>query len=509
MPRPIFTLQAVKVNAGNEFEPLLQLTNVFVILASTTAREDGLLGKRAYKSSSPTGTCTPQNLTGESASISALLSAPFRCRDCSRRATVVATGKRAPTRGLSAATRFFHFMPNTSATHSSLETFSYRFIVGILYAVYWHTLCIKQAAALASLRRFSRPQDQVFNETDANSLFSASSESSSPKSMAFFTTISGEEPRRKIRRKSSPPTMTVTSAPAAAPASSNATPVIMTIPIPSTATPTPLLTASKTVQPRRTQPSRQPPPPTRARAAVAQRDSASRAGSAHIVNDDAPLAIPPTRTGTGQGFSSLNKESAVKEELALRKEALFIIDQAEKMRAISHERGKRSGMTKRGGKRNGKVDDVEHAHDKGSMGDGKSVTRNHDYSDDDNWDSFEGSSEGRQGRPALDSRMSLTSQTAKVPPALPPPRPFEVEFEEIQEYYRKRAEESRTFRSRERPFSERHSPVVSIATNGKDAMPRDETERGYYQGPSGLTEEMEANASGFVHNVRVSLITRP
>lgn len=365
----------------------------------------------------------------------------------------------------------------------------------------------QQSVVLVSLRRFSRPQDQVFNETDANSFFSASLESSSPKSIACFTTISGEEPRRKIRRKSSPPT--IASAPAAAPASSNATPVIMTIPIPPTATPTPLSTASKTVQPRRTQPSRQPPPPTRARAAVAQRDSASRAGSAHIVNDDAPLAIPPTRTGTGQGFNSLNKESAVKEELALRKEALFIIDQAEKMRAVSHERGKRSGMTKRGAKRNGKVDDVGHAHDKESMEDGKSVTRNHDYSDDDNWDNFEGSSEGRQGRPALDSRISSTSQIAKVPPALPPPRPFEVEFEEIQEYYRKRAEESRRFRSRERPFSERRSPVVSIATNGKDAMPRDETERGYYQGLSGLTEEMEANASGFVHNVRVSLITRP
>lgn len=363
----------------------------------------------------------------------------------------------------------------------------------------------QQSVVLVSFRRFSRPQDQVFNETDANSFFSASLESSSPKSIACFTTISGEEPRRKIRRKSSPPT--ITSAPAAAPASSNATPVIMTIPIPPTATPTLLSTASKTVQPRRTQPSRQPPPPTRARAAVAQRDSASRAGSAHIVNDDAPLAIPPTRTGTGQGFNSLNKESAVKEELALRKEALFIIDQAEKMRAVSHERGKRSGMTKRGAKRNGKVDDVGHAHDKESMEDGKSVTN--DYSDDDNWDNFEGSSEGRQGRPALDSRISSTSQIAKVPPALPPPRPFEVEFEEIQEYYRKRAEESRRFRSRERPFSERRSPVVSIATNGKDAMPRDETERGYYQGLSGLTEEMEANASGFVHNVRVSLITRP
>lgn len=482
---------------------------MFFTLASTTAREDGLLGKRAYKSSSPTGTCTPQNITGESASISALLSAPFGCRDCSRRATLVAAGKRATTGRLSAAMRFFHFMPNTSAIYSNLENFSYRFIAEILHAVYWHTLCLNNLPLLHLFDVFLAPQDQVFSETDANSLFSASSESSSPKSIACFTTISGEEPRRKIRRKSSPPTMTVTSAPTAAPASSNATPVIMTIPIPSTATPTPLPTASKTVQPRRTQPSRQPAPPTRARAAVAQRDSASRAGSAHIVNDDAPLAIPPTRTGTGQGFSSLNKESAVKEELALRKEALFIIDQAEKMRAISHERGKRSGMTKRGGKRNGKLDDVGHVHDKESMGDGKSVTRNHDYSDDDNWDSFEGSSEGRQGRPALDSRMSLTSQTAKVPPALPPPWPFEVEFEEIQEYYRKRAEESRTFRSRERPFSERHSPVVSVATNGKDAMPRDETERGYYQGLSGLTEEMEANASGFVHNVRVSLITRP
>lgn len=158
MPRPIFTLQAVKVNAGNEFEPLLQLTNVFVILASTTAREDGLLGKRAYKSSSPTGTCTPQNLTGESASISALLSAPFSCRDCSRRATVVATGKRAPTRGLSAATRFFHFMPNTSATHSSLEIFSYRFIVGILYAVYWHTLCLNKLPLLHLFDVFLAPK---------------------------------------------------------------------------------------------------------------------------------------------------------------------------------------------------------------------------------------------------------------------------------------------------------------------------------------------------------------
>lgn len=102
---------------------------MFVTLASTTAREDGLLGKRAYKSSSPTGTCTPQNLTGESASISALLSAPFSCRDCSSRATVVAVGKWAPTKRLSGATRFFPFMPNTSAIHSSLEIFSYRLLL--------------------------------------------------------------------------------------------------------------------------------------------------------------------------------------------------------------------------------------------------------------------------------------------------------------------------------------------------------------------------------------------
>lgn len=321
--------------------------------------------------------------------------------------------------------------------------------------------------------------------------------------MAFFTTLSGEEPRRKVRRKSSPPTTAVTSTPAATP--SDTTRVIMTIPIPSTTTPTALPTASKTVQSRRTQPSRQPPPPTRARAVVAQRDSTSRAGSAHIVNDDAPLAVPPIRIGSGQGFNSHNKESAAKEELALRKEALFIIDQAEKMRATSYERGKRSGVTKRGGRRNGKADEVGIARDKESLGDRKSFIRNHDYSDDDNWDSLEGSSEGRQERPALGSRLS--SQTAKAPPALPPPRPFEVEFEEVQEYYRQKAEASRTSRLRERPLSERHSPVVVIATNGQDAMPRDETERGYYQGLSGLTEEMEANASGFVHNVRVSLIS--
>ncbi|OXG45611.1 hypothetical protein C359_00297 [Cryptococcus neoformans Bt120] len=324
-------------------------------------------------------------------------------------------------------------------------------------------------------------------------------ESSSPKSMVYFTTISGEEPRRKVRRKSSPPTTAVTSTPAAT--SSNTTPVIMTIPIPSsTTTPTALPIAPKTAQSRRTQPSRQPPPPTRARAVVAQRDSASRAGSAHIVNDDAPLAVPPIRIGSGQGFNSHNKESAAKEELALRKEALFIIDQAEKMQATSYERGKRSGVNRRGGKRNGKADDVGNAHDKESVGDGNGFARNHDYSDDDNWASFEGPLEGG---PTLGSRLS--SQTAKAPPALPPPRPFEVEFEEVQEYYRQKAEVSRTSRLRERPWNERHSPAIVIATNRKDVMPRDETEREYYQGLSGLTEEMEANASGFVHNVRANV----
>lgn len=391
-------------------------------------------------------------------------------------------------------------MPKTSAIYSSFEVFYYRFTAGILYAVYWRILS-QQSAALTSLRRSSRPQAQFFIEINANLVFPQLLESSSPKSMVYFTTISGEEPRRKVRRKSSPPTTAVTSTPAAT--SSNTTPVIMTIPIPSsTTTPTALPIAPKTAQSRRTQPSRQPPPPTRARAVVAQRDSASRAGSAHIVNDDAPLAVPPIRIGSGQGFNSHNKESAAKEELALRKEALFIIDQAEKMRATSYERGKRSGVSRRGGKRNGKADDVGNAHDKESVGDGNGFERNHDYSDVDNWDSFEGPLERR---PTLGSRLS--SQTAKAPPALPPPRPFEVEFEEVQEYYRQKAEVSRTSRLRERPWNERHSPAIVIATNGKDVMPRDETEREYYQGLSGLTEEMEANASGFVHNVRVSLIT--
>lgn len=65
------------------------------------------------------------------------------------------------------------------------------------------------------------------------------------------------------------------------------------------------------------------------------------------------------------------------------------------MWVISYERGKRSGVIKRGGRWNGKVDEVGIVCDKEFFGDRKSFIRNYDYLDDDNWDSLEGLLEGR------------------------------------------------------------------------------------------------------------------
>ncbi|TYJ53223.1 hypothetical protein B9479_006146 [Cryptococcus floricola] len=284
-----------------------------------------------------------------------------------------------------------------------------------------------------------------------------------------------------------PPTPTVSITPIATP-STAATPITApsapmitsTAPTPVDVT-TPNVTApglvAKAAAVRRTQPARQPLPAARVRAQlVRDREVVSRAGSAHVVDDDAPLAVPPARAGLADGSHASPRELALREELALFQEAMLMIDEAEKNREMSYEpeRGSRTG---RGGN-DGDVDGTD--------------------SDDDDWDSDVGPSRRRRKRQPYSSGKASLATTSS--------RPFEEEWDNIQTYYRHRSAEARAVEAREPPdLSRSREPVVVVATNPRETFPKDRVEKGYQNGMSGMTEDMEADAQGFVTNVRSNL----
>ncbi|ODN82973.1 hypothetical protein, variant [Cryptococcus amylolentus CBS 6039] len=323
--------------------------------------------------------------------------------------------------------------------------------------------------------------------------------------------------RSKVRRKESPPPVApppvvVTSAPIAIAALTPAAPPTPTVSITPIATPstaatpitapsapmitstaptpvdatTPNVTAppghvAKAAAVRRTQPARQPLPAARVRAQLTRdREAVSRAGSAHVVDDDAPLAVPPARAGLADGAHASPRELALREEMALFQEAMLMIDEAEKNREMSYE-PERGSRTRRGG-RDGDVDGTE--------------------SDDDDWDSDVGTSRGHSRR----RRKRRPHSSGKASPARASSRSFEEQWDNIQTYYRHKSAEARAVEAREPPdLSRSREPVVVVATNPRETFPKDRVEKGYVNGLSGMTEDMEADAEGFVTNVRSNL----
>ncbi|WVQ70717.1 hypothetical protein IAR50_000239 [Cryptococcus sp. DSM 104548] len=331
-----------------------------------------------------------------------------------------------------------------------------------------------------------------------------------PSEAPVSTSVDTDAHRSKVRRKESPAPVTITPAPIAIASPTPAaptTPVVSATAIttpstaatPITAPPAPILTSTaptptenatpnptappplaKGTAARRTQPSRQPLPAARVRAQIARdREVVSRAGSAHVVDDDSPLAVPPPRAGLADGsYAASPRELALKEEMVLFQEALLMIDEAEKHREMSYEpeRGSKNGRG-RGG-RNRDLDGTE--------------------SDEDDWDSDVGPSRRRRKRPGHSS--------GKVPPASHSSRSFEEQWDSIQTYYRHKSAEARAVEAREPPdLSRTREPVVVVATNPREAFPKDRVEKGYQNGMSGVTAEMEADAQGFIANVRSNL----
>ncbi|WVO17374.1 hypothetical protein L204_105066 [Cryptococcus depauperatus] len=307
-----------------------------------------------------------------------------------------------------------------------------------------------------------------------------------------------DEHRPKQRRKTTP-TVEATSAPTAPSTSSSTTSA-------SISTTTTAVNASTPVSksaPRRTQPTRQPtllPGPSTSgpsavvRTRLATRDIMSHTGLAHVVDNDTPLAVPP-RLGMGEGKYTNFKESALREEQALRKEAMYMIDEAKRKRALGPIRDRGIGIgigrirdrTRKNWNLEVAPDDEEESFDR------RTKSREDLYSEDE-WDSDVGPS-SRKARP-----------TIKAPPIPPPTKLFEEEFEEIQNWYRRKAADHRASLARRPPdLSKLRDPVVVVATHGKETFPRDRTERGYHKGLSGLNEDMEADAQGFVQNVRANL----
>ncbi|KAK8850491.1 hypothetical protein IAR55_004409 [Kwoniella newhampshirensis] len=155
----------------------------------------------------------------------------------------------------------------------------------------------------------------------------------SPKSTGTTETVAPRnQPPKKRRKTSLPPTITTARPPPLERSSSAHVARTATV-TPGTATAT--ATSSKTkVSSSHRHPysaSTAAIPPTRSnRAALIVRSAneTSRAGSQHVVDDDNPLPAPP-RVGMGEGGYDPPKESAIREEALLRREAKYIIDAAE------------------------------------------------------------------------------------------------------------------------------------------------------------------------------------
>ncbi|WRT70662.1 uncharacterized protein IL334_007660 [Kwoniella shivajii] len=272
--------------------------------------------------------------------------------------------------------------------------------------------------------------------------------------------------------------------------------------------------------------------PTRTQKALLIREanSSSRAGSQHVVEDDTPLPPPPTRTGMGEGAFPPPKESFLRQESLIRKEAEFIIHSTEQHMVELQkqtERLERNGTIPVSGKRNSR----------------KSVNYNEADNDDDNEDfemlddnldrnrdATDVSQQGRAGPgPSSTSNahnrrsfgqtynqgqnrieQGRSSSTMNFPPPTMN-MSFEGQFNQLQKEHKASVLASRASEQSKPPIFNRNARPSVILANGSGivggnrSVPRDRTERSYQDGLSGLTNEMESDAQGFVDNVKDNL----
>ncbi|WWC72545.1 uncharacterized protein I206_106507 [Kwoniella pini CBS 10737] len=260
--------------------------------------------------------------------------------------------------------------------------------------------------------------------------------------------------------------------------------------------------------------------PTRSHKALLIRDSTatSRAGSQHVVEDDAPLPPPPPRTGMGEGSFPVPQQSNVREEHEeMRKEAQYIIQQSElkrqekeKQREREHVNGFRPSVGKRNRKSINYNENDEDEDENVDMSDGENQDRSGVWEE----------SRGGPGPSTSNSRNrrrdsgvnyengngERRNSTGYIHHSMKD-QTFEEQFDRLQRYQRNRISAEK---ANENTFPKNAGAAIILAhehTNGfaQRFVPRDRIERGYQQGMSGLSNEMEIDAQGFVDNVKDNL----
>ncbi|WWD20673.1 hypothetical protein CI109_105149 [Kwoniella shandongensis] len=238
-------------------------------------------------------------------------------------------------------------------------------------------------------------------------------------------------------------------------------------------------------------------PPTKSgRAALIVRtvnQAVSRAGSQHVVDDDSPLPAPP-RAGMGEGLHEQPKESAVREEALLRREAQYIIDAAESHRREVDKR--RESETDDLGKRTRRPVDHTNGISNGEITNGKGNGNGHD----------------NQPGPSSTTRRNRNRNESITNPR---PESFEAQFAAVQNSY-KAAEAAHRTAIQGQGQGGRHphpstplGPMVyqddrTFGPNGQSQAAQ-WFDNGYGDGMDGLSIQMERDAQGFVNNVKENL----
>ncbi|WVQ63324.1 uncharacterized protein L199_001476 [Kwoniella botswanensis] len=383
--------------------------------------------------------------------------------------------------------------------------------------------------------RGSSPDANSDNDSDVSSSLSAlssaaaqsGSDSTAPTPAAIPGTTTTLEPSSaksdthlKKKRRTSPPPPTTSQVAAPALLRTNSTPT----PKASTTT---AATSGKSKAPRVSTVGATAP--TRAQKALLIRESnsTSRAGSQHVVEDDTPLPLPPSRTGMGEGSFPTPKESYLRHEnYLLRKEAEYIIHQAEvhkKELNKRKDRDERNGTALVEGKRNRKSINYNEDEDEDEDGD-IDMSNNEDEDDSEGGpgpstsiarlkrrqSQLNGNGNGDGHGSSSNERRRSSTTNMKFPEPLKD-QSFEGQFNQLQKEHKANVlAEKAAEQSRPPIFPKNARPTVVLANGtvngiGGRTVPRDKTERTYQEGLSGLSNEMEIDAQGFVDNVKENL----
>ncbi|OCF43634.1 hypothetical protein I317_02526 [Kwoniella heveanensis CBS 569] len=264
-------------------------------------------------------------------------------------------------------------------------------------------------------------------------------------------------------------------------------------------------------------------PPTRAQQALLTRDvvSSSRAGSQHVVADDTPLPPPPPRVGMGEGGYESPKESALREEASIRREAEFLRESTARKLIEDEKRRQReemNGTTLVTGKRARRsvnyadVDDEDVDVDDYSMingytgpngagGPGPSTT---------NTRRRRSGVESLEDSPFASNPNQIRRTSSSIIDNFPPPvvdKSFEAQYAHLQKVQRAQVAAQRAADKDRPPALEKiRKPTVVLARSGQASYhPRDRTEQDYLDGLAGMSKEMEVDAHGFVDNVKDNL----